>query len=154
MVSKKKTIETIEKQDIDIDAMFTKVKELPTSKREATGNYINIVKRIMQLDKGTYQINLDMIKKGISMKSVYPSLDRAIELFLEKSVKLKRPTLKDNATDKEKEQYETDIKKYLNEKKQIVRLRTVATDEKDKDNKTISNLYIEKLIDKPLTIEE
>lgn len=111
--------------ETDIRELFTKREKLPEiKKKEVSSKYLNIIRTIATLKKGVYQINLNKIKPGLKMKSVYPSLDRALTI-LAKEKKIDVDKFKGNRKNKIEAEYMT--------------LRVRGQD-----------IYVEKIIEEPI----
>jgi len=108
----------------ELKEFFTEVPKLPETKRETTSKYLDIIKSIATLKKGIYKINLNKIKPGLRMKSVYPSLDRALEeLAKEKNI---------------------NIDKFKGNKKRKIEAEYIALRVRGQD------IFVEKIIEEPI----
>jgi len=126
-------------KEIDMSKFYSKVKALPERSRKSNGVYLQIVRDIAKMSKGFYLIKLDAIKKGLKIKSAYPSFERALKILAkEKGVDFTN-TQERQVTREGKEVTYTSYPYYDKFKNTTMRIRVA--------NK---QLHIEKLIDDPL----
>lgn len=131
----KPTVATTEKR------LYERVESLPESDRKKTGVYSKLLSGIAKEKKGTYKItlaNLDV--KSTKIKSVYPSLEKAMQSLAKQckvdfSVKEKKTFTSDDGKAKTRTTYP----QYNTWKQNTMRIRVRK-----------GELYIEKLTDKPL----
>lgn len=119
---------------------FEKVEKLPDSKMlRAQSKYLEMVNAIAKEKKGTYKVLLDDIKKDLTAKSAYPSVEKVLVQVAKRNGVDFNTTLRRQVQTKKGVRIQASYPEYSRWKDENMRLRIV-----DKQ------LFIEKKTDKPL----
>ena len=119
---------------------FEKVKELPDSTMlKGQSKYLEMVNAIVKEKKGTYRVLLDAIKKDLTAKSAYPSVEKILVQVAKRNGVNFNTALKRQVQTRKGVRIQVSYPEYARWKDENIRLRIV--------NK---QLFIEKKTDKPL----
>lgn len=119
---------------------FEKVKKLPDSTiLKGQSKYLEMVNVIVKEKKGTYKVLLDAIKKDLTAKSAYPSVEKILVQVAKRNGVDFNTVLRRQVQTKKGVRVQVSYPEYARWKDENIRLRIV--------NK---QLFIEKKTDKPL----
>ncbi len=119
---------------------FEKVKKLPDSTiLKGQSKYLEMVNVIVKEKKGTYRVLLDAIKKDLTAKSAYPSVEKILVQVAKRNGVDFNTVLRRQVQTKKGVRVQVSYPEYARWKDENIRLRIV--------NK---QLFIEKKTDKPL----
>jgi hypothetical protein len=119
---------------------FEKVEKLPDSTMlKGQSKYLEMVNAITKEKKGTYRVLLDAIKKDLTAKSAYPSVEKILVQVAKRNGVDFNTALRKQVQTKKGVRIHASYPEYTRWKDENIRLRIV-------DNQ----LYIEKKTDKPL----
>jgi len=128
------------KATIKRSKFFERVKTLPDSMMlKGQSKYLEMVNVIVKEKKGTYRVLLDAIKKDLTAKSAYPSVEKILVQVAKRNGVDFNTVLKRQVQTKKGVRIQVSYPQYARWKDENIRLRIV-----DKQ------LFIEKKTDKPL----
>jgi hypothetical protein len=119
--------------------LYKRVKKLPEPRRKRQSRYSELVNAIAKEKKGTYRILLSAIKKGLTVKSAYPSVEKALIQIAKRNGADFNITTRRQVTTKKGIRAYVSYPEYVKWKEENMRLRVVNKE-----------LFIEKNTDRPL----